>query len=150
MREILAAVLLLLAAAPAWALAEKGYGVRSLAGLAAVRVEFESAGGVDAVDGEVVLLQRLREAGIAVEADAPAVLRADVRAGAEGASAELTLTQGVCLMRDPAVSEQVPTWFQGTAVRAGEGRESGLAAVAGLAMLADEFVGDWRGANARP
>lgn len=127
--------------------AERDYGVRSLSGLSAVRVEVLSPEGVDSVDAEVALLLRLRAAGLAVAADAPAVLQADVRAGADVASAELTLTQAVCLERDPVLSERVATWFQGTAVRGDRGGEPGGMAVAGLASLVDEFVGDWRRAN---
>lgn len=148
MRRILGVALVGLgAAAQICAASEGDYGVRSLAGLSAVRVEVLSPEGVDPVDAEVALLKRLREAGLAVAPAAPAVLRADVRAGGDVASAELTLTQAMCLERDPEVSEPVATWFQGSAVR-GRSGEPGVAAVAGLATLVDEFVGDWRRANA--
>lgn len=148
MEKVLGGTLFCLAATlSAWAGPREDYGVRSLAGLSAVRIELQAPGGVDPVDAEVTLLRGLREAGLTVAADAPAVLRADVRAGPDGGSAELTLIQALCLERDPVVSEQVPTWFQGMAVRRREGEKADAAALAGLGSLIGEFVGDWRRSN---
>lgn len=141
----------LLAWAPMTAAGEPAdYGVASLAGLAAVRLVLDAGEGVDSADAEVALLSRLRQAGIAVAPAAPAVLHAAARAGGAGAGAELLLVQAVCLERDPAVSGEVATWARGASLRAVGGGEGGGQAVDALGTLADEFVGDWRRANAAP
>lgn len=123
-----------------WAGADLDYGVRSLSGLSAVRLEFAAGEGPEAVDAEVVLLERLHRAGITVSRGAPAVLRVDLRAAQGLVSADLSLSQAVCLERDPVVTDQVATWSQGASIRGDD-------ASGALAALVEEFVRDWQQAN---
>jgi len=126
------------------------FGTLSLTRLSEVRIEVAAGDGVDAESAQVLVEERLQKAGIVVKSEASSLLQVSIKAGRALLMTDLTLSQGVCLEREPVITAVVPTWVLGRAVRLAEGGSVDGEVATSLETLLQEFVREWELANRLP
>jgi hypothetical protein len=123
------------------------FGLRSLEGLRTLRIEIASSLGIDPVEVEVIVFDRLAGVGIAMDPHAEAVLSVDAGASENQATAGAMLMQRVCLERDPLLTLRLPTWSVAEVERSADGEKPMEIAWRALDRVMQSFLSDWRTAN---